>query len=45
MVRDLVGKQSSILVSSVILQVYVSFFILDSFNLLKYDFLLLSEYF
>lgn len=45
MVRDLVGKQSSILVSSVILQVYVSFFILDSFNLLKCDFMLLSEYF
>lgn len=45
MVRDLVGKQNSILVSSVILQVYVSFFILDSFNFLKCDFLLLSEYF
>lgn len=45
MVRDLVGKQNSILVSSVILQVYVSFFILDSFNLLKCDFMLLSDYF
>lgn len=43
--RDLVGKQNSILVSSVILPVYVSFFILDSFNLLKFDFMLLSEYF